>query len=67
MKFAFRYLMDHRKLIGIQLLFAGIFAAAFYLYHLPAAAVLYPIWICFLLSIWLCVSGMFCLSGGQEA
>lgn len=50
MKFAFRYLMDHRKLIGIQLLFAGIFAAAFYLYHLPAAAVLYPIWICFLLG-----------------
>ncbi len=50
MTFALRYLREHCGVILVELLFAGIFAAVFYLYHLPLAAVLYPAGICMLLG-----------------
>lgn len=50
MTFTLQYLWDHRKTILVQLVFICIFAAIFYLYHLPLAAVLYPAFICFLIG-----------------
>lgn len=46
MRFAIQYIWEHRGILLMQLLFAVIFAAAFLLYHLPAAAVLYPAFLC---------------------
>ncbi len=50
MKFILRYIREHLGILLAQLLFSGIFAAAFYLYRLPLAAVLYPAGICMLLG-----------------
>ena len=50
MKFILRYIREHLGILLAQLLFSGIFAAAFYLYRLPLAAVLYPAGICLLLG-----------------
>ena len=47
MRFAVQYIREHIGILFMQLLFAGIFAAAFLLYHLPVAAVLYPAFLCF--------------------
>lgn len=55
MRFTIQYLREHLSVILMQLLFAGVFAVVFYLYHLPLAAVLYPALICFLtgcLFVW---------------
>lgn len=50
MAFTVRYLQEHMNAILMQLLFACVFAAFFYLYHLPLAAVMYPAAVCFLIG-----------------
>lgn len=50
MEFIVGYMREHRGIILLQILYAGIFAAAFWLYHLPAAAVAYPAFLCFLIG-----------------
>lgn len=47
MTFVGCYLREHRGIICIEILFACIFAVTFLLYHLPLAAVLYPVSLCF--------------------
>ena len=42
MQFTAQYLWDHKYIILLKILSAGIFAGVFYLYHLPLMAVLYP-------------------------
>lgn len=51
MKFVFRYLQEHMKVILLWVLFVCIFAVIFKLYHLPVAAVLYPAFICLVISV----------------
>lgn len=48
MTFALRYLREHVNYILLQAVFVCVFVAAFMLYHLPLAAVLYPAGLCFL-------------------
>ncbi len=50
MKFVFRYLREHISVIILWISFVCIFAVIFRLYHLPVAAVLYPAFICLLIS-----------------
>ncbi len=50
MNFFFFYLKGHKKGIALFLLFSFIFFTIFALYHLPVAAVLYPVGICALLG-----------------
>lgn len=58
MSFLGRYLWEHAGVIALQLVFVGIFAGVFRLYHLPLAAVLYPAGLCLLLG---------CLFAGRAA
>lgn len=51
MRFVKQYLWDHKYIILLEVLFAGIFAGIFYLYHLPLAAVLYPTTLCAILGL----------------
>lgn len=51
MRFVKQYLWDHKYIILLEVLFAGIFAGIFYLYHLPLAAVLYPTALCAMLGL----------------
>lgn len=51
MRFTIQYLWDHKYIILLEVLFAGIFAGIFYLYHLPLAAVLYPTTLCAILGL----------------
>ena len=51
MRFAAQYLWDHRNIILLEILSAGIFAGVFYLYHLPLSAVLYPTALCAMLGL----------------
>ncbi len=44
------YLHWRRKTIYVFLIFSAVFFVTFYLYRLPAAAVLYPVLICFVLG-----------------
>lgn len=46
MKLFWKYLKHRRKLLGILVLFAGIFLVTFALYQLPLEAVAYPIILC---------------------
>lgn len=46
MKFFLQYLKQHKKSICLYLIFFLVFLVSFLLYHLPAAAVLYPAGIC---------------------
>ena len=50
MSFLLRYLREHIRLIVILVVFVCIFALVFALYHLPLAAVMYPVGICLLLG-----------------
>lgn len=59
MKFFLFYLKGHRKGIFTFLLFSFIFLTVFALYHLPVAAVIYPVGICILLGILLLIADMF--------
>lgn len=51
MRFTAQYLWDHKYIILLEILSAGIFAGVFYLYHLPLPAVLYPAALCGLLGL----------------
>ena len=51
MKLFFSYLRQHRGGICAFFLFCAIFAAIFYLYHLPLKAVGYPALLCLLLGV----------------
>ena len=56
MKLFFAYLKSRRRVMAALLVAAAVFAAAFYLYHLPLAAVAYPVLLCaFFGAIALCV------------
>lgn len=57
--FALRYLKEHLKLVGVELLFVCIFGIVFFLYHLPLAAVLYPAGICALLGCFFAAFSMY--------
>lgn len=46
MKLFLRYLIQHRKIFAIGILFTVIFSVSFYLYHLPVKAVIYPAILC---------------------
>lgn len=46
MTFTIQYIREHKGILLMQAFFACVFAAAFYLYHLPLEAVLYPVCIC---------------------
>ena len=54
MRFFFQYLKDHIRPVVLFLLCVCIFAAAFALYHLPLAAVLYPACLCAALILIFC-------------
>ena len=51
MRFAVHYLWEHKYIILLEALSAGIFAGVFSLYHLPLMAVLYPTVLCALLGL----------------
>ena len=51
MRFVKQYLWDHKYIILLEILSAGIFAGVFYLYRLPLAAVLYPTALCAMLGL----------------
>lgn len=51
MKLFLTYLNYKRKTFAVCLIFGAIFAASFYLYHLPIHAVLYPAALCFAIGI----------------
>lgn len=51
MKLFLTYLNYKRKTFAVCLIFGAIFAASFYLYHLPVHAVLYPAALCFAIGI----------------
>ena len=57
MRFFFQYLKDHIRPMVLFLLCVCIFAAAFALYHLPLAAVLYPACLCAAVILCFCVVG----------
>ncbi len=50
MKLFFRYLRSKKKTLRLFFLFAALLAAAFFLYRLPTAAVLYPTALCALIG-----------------
>lgn len=50
MTFTFQYLREHLNIIFMHLIFICLFIIIFYLYHLPLAAVLYPTFLCLLIS-----------------
>lgn len=51
MKLFCAYLRQHRKGLVLFAVFALVFAAGFFLYHLPPGAVLYPTLVCALLGV----------------
>ena len=56
MKLFFAYLKSRRRVMAALFVAAAVFAAAFYLYHLPLEAVAYPVLLCaFFGAIALCV------------
>ena len=56
MKLFLAYLKSRRRVMAALFVAAAVFAAAFYLYHLPLEAVAYPVLLCaFFGAIALCV------------
>ena len=51
MKLLFAYLRQHRRGLGFGLLAVLVFAVSFALYHLPLAAVGYPLCLCLALGL----------------
>lgn len=51
MEFFVYYLKNRKKGIGVFFLFCMVFGAAFFLYHLPLGAVLYPAFVCGVLGL----------------
>ena len=61
MKLLIQYLRSRAASILLFVLFAGIMAFSFSLYHLPVRAVLYPAVLCALLGRWPSVSSARCV------
>lgn len=60
MKLFFAYLRQHRWGLGFALLAAAVFAVSFSLYHLPLAAVAYPLGLCAAMGLLALLGHYFC-------